>query len=295
MENKKSHEILIYIFLTYLVTWTLCGLGYFLYTVDNNYNLFGIIVSISGFVPSIMGIILTAYFYKDVGITDLFKRINIHKSHGIYCIIGMIIVAVYVVSTFFLTQSMGFNETFKVNFFNILSWFIMVFTIGGGIGEEFGWRGFLLDKVLKRQNIAFSGIFVGIVWSLWHLPLFFIPGSSQYGCPIAIHIMNAIIISMIITFVFKKTKGCITFSIMLHATSNALFTSLASSYSSTSKYYQFLNENQIKLVIIMIAIIVFIGVVETLLFNRHKDKLNIHTASEKITRSFFYNIYYNIH
>ena len=136
MENKKSHEILIYIFLTYLVTWTLCGLGYFLYTVDNNYNLFGIIVSISGFVPSIMGIILTAYFYKDVGITDLFKRINIYKSHGIYCIIGMIIVAVYVVSTFFLTQSMGFNETFKVNFFNILSWFIMVFTIGGGIGQS---------------------------------------------------------------------------------------------------------------------------------------------------------------
>jgi len=57
----------------------------------------------------------------------------------------------------------------------------MIFlTIAAGIGEEFGWRGFLLPRLQSRHNALVSGLIVGVAWATWHVPLFFIKGTSQY-------------------------------------------------------------------------------------------------------------------
>ena len=53
-------------------------------------------------------------------------------------------------------------------------------TIAAGIGEEFGWRGFLLPRLQTRHNALVSGLIVGVAWATWHIPLFFIEGTSQY-------------------------------------------------------------------------------------------------------------------
>ncbi|WP_407717482.1 CPBP family intramembrane glutamic endopeptidase [Inconstantimicrobium porci] len=90
-----------------------------------------------------------------------------------------------------------------------------------------------------------SGIFLGVVWALWHLPLFFIPQSSQYNYPLIVHVLYTIILSMVITFVFERTKRNITFAIILHSASNALITSLAFSYSSVSNLYSYIRNNQL--------------------------------------------------
>lgn len=40
----------------------------------------------------------------------------------------------------------------------------------GALGEELGWRGFLLSR-LREANVKRRGIIVGLVWSVWHWPL----------------------------------------------------------------------------------------------------------------------------
>ena len=44
------------------------------------------------------------------------------------------------------------------------------------IGEEIGWRGFLLRGLLNRQSPLVATLVVAVVWTLWHSPLYFIPG-----------------------------------------------------------------------------------------------------------------------
>ncbi|EOD00207.1 CPBP family intramembrane glutamic endopeptidase [Caldisalinibacter kiritimatiensis] len=51
----------------------------------------------------------------------------------------------------------------------------------GPIVEELGWRGFALDHLEKHYNWVVSSIVLAFFWSLWHLPLFFIEGTYQYG------------------------------------------------------------------------------------------------------------------
>jgi uncharacterized protein len=43
----------------------------------------------------------------------------------------------------------------------------------GPLAEEFGWRGYLLAKLAARWPPVVAGLLVGIIWTLWHLPLFY--------------------------------------------------------------------------------------------------------------------------
>jgi len=38
-------------------------------------------------------------------------------------------------------------------------------------GEEYGWRGFLLDKLIARHGVTIGLVATGIIWGLWHAPL----------------------------------------------------------------------------------------------------------------------------
>ena len=48
----------------------------------------------------------------------------------------------------------------------------------GGL-EEAGWMYILQPELDKKYGFVFSSIFVGIIWILWHIPLFFIPGTNH--------------------------------------------------------------------------------------------------------------------
>ena len=50
----------------------------------------------------------------------------------------------------------------------------------GPLSEEIGWRGYALERLQTRWNALTSSLIVGLVWALWHLPLFMMVGTSQY-------------------------------------------------------------------------------------------------------------------
>lgn len=60
---------------------------------------------------------------------------------------------------------------------------IMIF-LGGG-QEEIGWRGYILETMEEKLGPWLGNLILGIVWGVWHLPLFFIPGLSQTFMPFA--------------------------------------------------------------------------------------------------------------
>ena len=55
---------------------------------------------------------------------------------------------------------------------------LMMILLGGG-QEEFGWRGYALPRLEGLLGLWIANILLGIIWALWHLPLWFINGTSQ--------------------------------------------------------------------------------------------------------------------
>lgn len=64
-----------------------------------------------------------------------------------------------------------------------------------GLGEEIGWRGFLLPRLMPLGKFG-AYLLLGVIWMLWHLPLllvgFFIPGNI----PAAIFLMLGLTLTL---------------------------------------------------------------------------------------------------
>lgn len=46
----------------------------------------------------------------------------------------------------------------------------LFFACAAGLGEEIGWRGFLIPELLKITSFTKAVLFTGLIWSVWHFP-----------------------------------------------------------------------------------------------------------------------------
>ncbi|MFL0249284.1 CPBP family intramembrane glutamic endopeptidase [Clostridium neuense] len=248
----KNHEILSFIFLTFLFSWTIWVM---LYISSKNWAMLEIINTLGAFGPGIMSIILTGFLYKKKGLKALLTRLTKWRYNLIYYIIAVFywIASIYI---FYLICKF-FGSKGKVTFINtkpyyILGGFIYTLLLGGPLGEEIGWRGFLLPRLQKRLNPFYSSIVLGIIWSCWHLPLFFIAGTCQYGIPFFVFIMVGIINTIIITWIFNRTNGSLIFPILFHTCINMTWLGLlvgAEAFAITNIY---------KFSIVQVVIMIFV-------------------------------------
>ena len=102
----------------------------------------------------------------------------------------------------------------------IPSTFFLVLLIGGPTGEEFGWRGFLLQRVQPVFGMLGASIMIGVVSAFWHLPLFWIPGTAQSHLPLAIFAVRTVALSIISTWLYNGTRRSLMFVLLFHASLN---------------------------------------------------------------------------
>jgi len=99
--------------------------------------------------------------------------------------------------------------------------FGFVFLLGGPVQEEFGWRGYLLDPLQKRLSALGGGVAVGLVWALWHVPLFFIPSETIYfENPFLGFAVSITLLSVLMTWVYNNTKASLLPALLFHTSFN---------------------------------------------------------------------------
>lgn len=95
-----------------------------------------------------------------------------------------------------------------------------VLVLGGG-QEEPGWRGFALPRLQARYGPLLASLAIGAVWALWHLPLFVVPASSQYGLPIVAYTVAVLALSVVFTWLYNASGASVLLVMLLHAGVNA--------------------------------------------------------------------------
>ena len=48
----------------------------------------------------------------------------------------------------------------------------------GPLAEEAGWRGYLLPVLQRRHSALMSSLVIGVIWTFWHFPMFWVPGAA---------------------------------------------------------------------------------------------------------------------
>ncbi|RLM42063.1 CPBP family intramembrane metalloprotease [Haloarcula sp. Atlit-47R] len=99
--------------------------------------------------------------------------------------------------------------------------FVWIFLLGGPIQEEFGWRGYLLDPLQERLTPLGGGLAVGLVWAVWHLPLFYIPSETiYYDNPFLGFAVSITLLSVLMTWVYNSTNGSLLPALLMHTSWN---------------------------------------------------------------------------
>jgi len=99
---------------------------------------------------------------------------------------------------------------------------VMLYVVLGLInGEELAWRGFALPRLQAKYNALTSSIILGVMWGLFHLPLFFTgTGSSQAGASFLPFLISIVILSILFTWMYNNTQGSVLMAYLLHAATN---------------------------------------------------------------------------
>ena len=103
----------------------------------------------------------------------------------------------------------------------------------GPLGEELGWRGFALPRLLARFGAAKTSLLLGGIWTLWHLPMMLwspgaaLPSFMGLSLPsVAIYTVEITAVSVWMTILFLKTKGSVLLAICAHLAFNTAETVL---------------------------------------------------------------------
>ena len=90
----------------------------------------------------------------------------------------------------------------------------------GPLAEEAGWRGFALPRLQSKYNALKSSLLLGVLWTFWHLPLFFLAGATQLGIPMPIYLVMVLTITVYMTWLYNNTRGSLIITTLSHFTYN---------------------------------------------------------------------------
>lgn len=89
-------------------------------------------------------------------------------------------------------------------------------------GEEYGWRGYGLERLQESRSALSSSLIVGGFWALWHIPMFYIPGFglNESQVPFGQYAITLVCASILITWIQNNTGGSLFPAFVIHALIN---------------------------------------------------------------------------
>ena len=87
-------------------------------------------------------------------------------------------------------------------------------------GEEIGWRGYALPRLGEAFGFPAASLVLGVIWAIWHLPLFLIANTDSTGQPIAVFILAVTAVSVAMTWLYLNTNGSLVPLMLMHAAIN---------------------------------------------------------------------------
>jgi membrane protease YdiL (CAAX protease family) len=101
----------------------------------------------------------------------------------------------------------------------VIPYFLAMLVVGGG-QEEFGWRGYAQEPLQQKFGVFGGSVFLGFVWGVWHLPLWFIVGDGHSDYSFLAFLLYTISLAVMIGWLYNASGKKVTVTWVLHAMSN---------------------------------------------------------------------------
>lgn len=248
MDNQKQwmadRYLVLFFVLTLAWTWT-CGFIPIILGLTGT-GLGTFIFYFGGGAPSVVALFLVFLTYPKERKKDYFKRCFSFKYMGwkwpliVFSVFALISFFCIYIGNCLLGYEMPGMDYIHIIIGNplMLPLVILISIISGPLNEEFGWRGYALDRLMVRFGFLKGSLILGFIWSIWHLAWYFTPGQAQYDLlrdsvfNAVMYIPSVMLLSVFVSFIYIKTKRSILAGALVHMLSNLLGSQLLSPYTT---------------------------------------------------------------
>jgi uncharacterized protein len=219
---------------------------------------YGLIIVGPGLSPAYAAFIIWKK-YESVTIKSFFKRIFYTGNIRTTVIIILVFACIQFAACVML-------EKYRGNPWYFFILYIPLMVLGGGL-EEIGWRGILQPLMEERFSFLIAAVMEGILWSIWHLPLWLVPDSSQSSFNFMAFMLYCVVLGCTLAAVYRLTHS-IGACILIHAWGN---TTVGGMYTFTT-LTEFPGIKTVSVYIVQTALVILICKLCDGLFTKFKKK-----------------------
>ncbi len=230
--------------ITLLWTW-ICGFIPVILGLTGT-SLGTIIFYAGGGAPSVVALFFVFITYPEQVRKDYFHRCFSFKKMGLkWPLFTVLFFAIITVTGFFISTKIFNLDMPGMDWLKIavktpymIPVLLFFSFISGPLNEEFGWRGYALDKLFVRFGFVGASMILGFIWGIWHLAWYFTPGQTQYDLlqssvfKAALFIPETMLLSVVVSFVYINTDRSIMAGAFVHMMANFITSQLLSPYSA---------------------------------------------------------------
>jgi uncharacterized protein len=216
----KRHPIITFVVLAYALAWIIESPLVFL--TNSVTDAQGLVLRIlASNVPSVVAIVLTAMVFFWGALRKLLGRLLIWRVSPLWYLFVILGPVVLVAGVLPLNALPG-GPALSLGMPLLGVAIFLAYSIfpGSALGEEIGWRGYVLPRLQTRMSALSASLILAPIWALWHLPLWLQGKSFQTPTLFAGFVVSAFALSILLTWVYNSTGGSLLLVVLLHATVN---------------------------------------------------------------------------
>lgn len=231
-EGKKvSQQLTLFILLTFIWTW-----AFYVPIVTGGHDPYQmpwmILLIFGGMGPSVIGIAMVLLTLDKESRHDYWKRcFSLNRISGLWWTIIFFLFPLFYSLGILIDVMLGASLPEMTQLKSLLAapWMFplaaFISFMSGPWSEEFGWRGYALDRIMTPFGLLAGTVVLGLVWGIWHLPLFYMPATwhGQIGLGLSgfgMFMLRSVGLALLMTWVYLNTGRSILSGMLMHFTSN---------------------------------------------------------------------------
>jgi uncharacterized protein len=214
--NQTTFQLILFFTVTYTISWAV-----WLPAVWSGQSSRLLLIA-GSFGPTLAALLLTAWGEGGAGLRRLLRRLLIWRVAPFWYLFSFFSTAIVVGLALSVERLLG-GEVPPIDapqpwyLLIIIFLYVLFFSVAG---EELGWRGYALPKLQQRYSALYASLLIGLLWSLWHLPLFWMPGDFHQEIPISLFLLQSTALAILYTWLYNNSHGSLLLVHLFHTASN---------------------------------------------------------------------------
>ena len=222
LSTARRRPVVVYFVLAYALAWVL----YPLIAVNQLFGLLGL------FAPAAAAVIASARIGGRAEARALLGRLAAWRVGWLWYAVALGLPVL--LSSAILGIAILRGAPASLQFSPISPLLLVVFVMV--VGEELGWRGYAQPMLERTRSPMIAALIVGVLWGLWHLPTFILPGMPQEGIPLPAFLIFTTAASVVLAWLMRRANGSVVIATLFHGAFNT-FGVLTPSLSTAERWW----------------------------------------------------------